>query len=232
VALVRTRRAGRASNVRPALRMLELSAGLDDILVVVLAMLAFTLVRTRPEPIAPASLVALSLAGGALLGAVTWLFLGRRASEDERMLLGLAMLTFTAGFASWLELSPAVVAAISAVVVVNLPGDRMGSLLRAVSRVERPAAVILMTVMGFEIAGAFSWLTLSLLAAMTLLRLAAKVVGARLVAGPIPGAPGMSTTPLWGLGLAPLASLLGEIAGPWLLLRLIRSHTRPEASSG
>src|SRR5690606_16111131 len=123
------RRAGRASQARPVLRMIEFSAGVDDVVVVILATLAFATFRTTVEPTAPLGWIATSVGGGAAFGAVTWLFLGGRAAEDERLLLGLGMLVFIAGFAGWLYFSPAAIAAVSAMVLVNLPGGRATELM-------------------------------------------------------------------------------------------------------
>lgn len=251
VAIVRTRKAGQASEVRPVLRMIELSAGFDDILVVACAVVGFSIFRTAPEPISLLWLIGFALLGGALLGWVMWLFLGGKAAEDERLLLGLAMLAFISGFGGWLHLTPAAVAAVSATTLVNLPGDRMARLLLVVQRVERPAVVILMTVVGFHASGVTSWLFLVLGGLLTLLRWIVKGGVAELVAGEIPRAPGLHASRGWGLGLVPqgtlglvvalsffyvwrddlarsvlagvaLASVLNEVAAPPLLLRLLR----------
>jgi hypothetical protein len=179
------------------------------------------------------------------------LFLGGRATEDERLLLGLAMLAFIAGFAVWLDMSPAGVAAIAAVVLVNLPGGRMARLLVAVGKVERPAVVILMTVIGFHISDPVTWFFWPLLGIMTVLRAIANHWAGRVVAGVAPTMPGMRTCRGWTHGLAPqgilglmvtlsffhvwqddlsrtalaavaAASLVNELVAPWLLLRLLR----------
>jgi len=259
VAMIRARRPGRSSRARPVLRMIEFSAGIDEIVVVLLAMLAFAMFRTVPEPIAPIWLIAIGIGGGSLLGGVTWLFLGGRATEDERLLLGLGMLAFIAGFAGWLHLSPAGVAAISAMVLVNLPGERMAQLLRAVRRVERPAVVILMTVIGFHLTGGLTWAFLPLLFAMTILRLAVKRWAGNLVQGAV-NTPGLKTSHRWGDGLAPqgslglmvtlsffhvwsndiartvlgavaAASLINELLAPALFLRLLKGITGPGSSN-
>ena len=167
------------------------------------------------------------------------------------LLLGLGMLAFTAGFAGWLLLSPAGVAAISAMVLVNLPGERMEQLLRAVRRVERPAVVILMTVIGFHLSGRLSWVVATLAAAMILVRLAAKRVGGNLTATHLAGDHGLATRRHWADGLAPqgilglvvtltffhiwrdgiardvlaavaLSGVVNELIAPWLLLRMFR----------
>jgi hypothetical protein len=257
-AVVRARRAGRAAPARAALRMIEFSAGIDDLIVIVIAVAAFALLRSGPESVAPGWLLLLSLAGGAGLGAVTWLFLGGRAAEDERLLLSLAMMAFIAGFGSWLRLPPAGVAAIAAMTLVNLPGARMERLARAVRRVERPAVVILMLVIGFSSARALPWIFFPLVATLTLVRFAAKHWAGEAVEGPIPRAPGLVATERWAFGLTPqgtlgllvalsffevwhdevaravlaataTAGILNELAGPWLMLKLLArlSHVRP-----
>jgi hypothetical protein len=255
VALIRTRRPGRSSRARPVLRMIEFSAGIDDAVVVLLAMLAFGMFRTAAEPVAPIWLIAAALGGGALLGGVTWLFLGGPATEDERLLLGLGMLVFIAGFAGWLHLSPGAVAAFSAMVLVNLPGDRVAWFLDAVRRVERPAVVILMVAIGFHLTGRLTWMVAPLALAMTVVRLACKRQAANLVAE-LTVATGLRTTRDWGDGLAPQgvlglivalsffhlwrddvartvlaatagASILNEIIAPWLFVRLLKGILDP-----
>jgi hypothetical protein len=259
-AVLRTRRAGRAAPVRGILRLIEFSAGVDDVVVVVLALLAFTLFRAHPDAVAPGWLLLISVLGSALLGAITWLFLGGRAGDDERMLLGLAMLAFVAGFAGWLHLSPAGVAAIAAVVLVNLPGERMAQLVGTVHRVERPAMVILMAVIGYHVSGTASWIVLPMAAALTVLRWGVKRVTGRWVAGPIAGAPGLVASRRWGDGLVPqgtfglivclsffhvwrddvslavlaavaAASILNELGGVWALLALVRDRLQRSAAS-
>ncbi len=249
-AIVRGRRAGRAARARSSLRMVELSAGVDDLLVVLLAVVAFPVLTGELHT--ALALVAATLAGGAVLGAATWLFLGGVATEDERLLLGLGMLAFIAGFAEWLGLSPAVVAAIAAATLVNLPGARMDRLLSAVRRVERPAVVILMTLIGFDVAGGLTWLFVPFFVVLTLVRVPMKSWAGAAVEGRIPGAPGLRPSPRWALGLAPMgtlglvvvlsfyhvggggltrtllaaaaaASVANEIAAPWLMVRLLRS---------
>lgn len=253
-AIVRTRRPGRALHVRPVLRMIEFSAGFDDIIVVVLALLAFSLFRPGTEPVATGLLLLLALGGGGLLGSAMWLFLGGRATDDERLLLGLAMLAFVAGFGGWLHMSPASISALAAMVVVNLPGDRMALLLRAVRRVERPAVVILMIVIGFHVAGPLELVFLPLVGVMTVLRFAAKLTAGDLVVGRIARGPGLAAERGWGHGLVPqgtlglmvalsffhvwddatarsvlaavaISSVVNEIAAPWLLYRLLRRLT-------
>lgn len=250
VALLRSRRAGRASAARPVLRMIEFSAGIADLLVVGLAIFAFAAFRPTSEPISALGLVATSMGGGVLLGVVTWLLLGGKAKQDERMLLGLGMLVSIAGFAAWLHFSPAAIAAASAIVLVNLPGKRNTQLLDAVRRVERPAMVVLMAVIGYHLTGNVSWMFFPLVLALTLARLLAHRF-AGLFVSQSGVTPGLGTFPRWTDGLTPqgilgvmvalsffhvwrdeaartilaaiaVSSVLNEILAPWLFLGLMR----------
>lgn len=251
-ALVRQRRAGRFAEARAALRAIEFSAGFSDALAIVLACLAFALFRpVSGETMEPLLLVAVVFAGGLTIGLATWLFLGGKSAEDERLLLGLAMLALVAGFGGWLYFSPAAVAAIAAFVVVNLPGSRAATLIAAIRRVERPAVVTLMAVIGFYCAGPLTWLVLPVAGAMTVVRALAARAGGALHHGPIAGTPGLATPPGWTLGLAPqgifglmvvlsffhvwngdvgrsvlagvaLAALINEAVAPTLLVRALR----------
>lgn len=259
-AILRGRRAGRASHVRPLLNMIEFSAGVDDLLVLVLAGLAFAIFRPEGHPINHFGFLGITLGGGAVLGLITWLFLGgRSADEDERLLLGLAMLAFVAGFAAWLKLSPVAVSAIAAMVLANLPGNRMDKFFSAIRRVERPAVVILMTVIGFHISGKLHWIVFPLVFVITVGRLAVKHLAGQEVAGVLPEAPGLSTTPGWADGLASqgilgllialslfqiwydqisrsvlaavaIGGVINEVLAPWLLLRLLRKMKPPRYS--
>lgn len=259
VATLRRRRAGRSAEARPVLRMVEFSASVDDVVTMLLAVVGFACFRPAVEPVPALGWIAITVAGGALLGGITWLFLGGRAKEDERLLLGLAMLAFIAGFAGWLHLSPAAVAGFAALVLVNLPGRRGEQLERAVRRVERPAVVTLMAAIGFEVVGVLTPAVLPLLLALTGLRLLGKLLGGAVESEAIPRAPGLSPRRGWASGLASqgtlglvvalsyfhvwrddtarsvlaavaAASLLNELAAPWLLLRLVRRTTAARQS--
>jgi hypothetical protein len=252
-ALLRSRRGGRAATSRPTLRMIELSAGFDDALVIVLALVTFAVLRPTAEPIGAVLLLLFATGGGVLLGLVTWALLGGRADDDERLLLGLGILVFTAGFAGWLLLPPATVTAIAAFVLINLPGARMQLLLRAVRRLERPAVVLLMLMIGFLCAGPLHWVAAPLFGAMTGVRLAGKWWGGELASGTIAGARGLEPTPGWGQGLASqgnlglivalslmsvwgdeiarsalfaaaAASVVNELIAPALLVRVVRGR--------
>lgn len=255
-AMLRRRRAGRLADVRPTLRMVELSATLDDALVVLLTLVAFALLRPPLEGTGSLVIIGLSLGAGVVLGVSAMLLLRGRASDDERLLLGFAVLTLAAGVAAWLRVSPTALAATAGFVLVNAAGERAASLVAVIRKAERPALVVLMTVIGVHTAHAASWLALSILGLMTIGRGAAKLASGRALLGiqvPVGGPLARS----WALGLAPqgalgllvaltlfhvwpselarsvlgavaVASLLNEAAAPALLARAVRT-TRREA---
>lgn len=249
-AVTRSRRAGRQSFARPVLRMIALSAGLDDAIVVVVAILAFALFAPEPHGAAGAML-ALGVGGGVLLGWVIWLLLRAPADRGERLLLGLSMLAFCAGFAGWINQSPAGIAAVAAVVLVNLPKRGVGSLVDAVSKIERLAVVVLSTLAGFHISGEPGPLGVALTGVLVVVRLVAKVLAGELVSGSVASSPHLVAAPRWTYGLVPqgtlglmialsffhvwrndlarqtlaavaFGGLLNEMLAPWLLLVLLR----------
>ncbi len=254
-AAVRARRAGRSSEARPVLRLIEFSAGVADLVVVLVAILMYPVFLRTPDPVAPEWLIGIAIVGAVTLALVTWLFLGGRAGENERLLLGLAMLVFTAGFAEWLRLSPAAITALSAMVLANLPGRRHEQLYSVVRRAERPAVVILMTGIGFHVTGQLSSMIWPLIASLTLLRGMAKSFAGFLTTRMFPWAPGLSPARHWTGGLVPqgilglsitlsffanwegdlartalcavaISSLVNELVAPWFLLRLLRETSR------
>lgn len=254
VAATGKRRVGRQSVARPVMRMIELSAGLDDAVVVLLALLAFAFFA--PDRNGPATLIfALAAGGGVLLGGVMWLLLRAPADRGERLLLGLAMLGFSAGFAGWLNQSPASVTALAAATLVNLSRERTAAFFEVVARVERLAVVILSTLAGFHITGQPGLAGAVLIAVLVGLRLGAKVAAGALVTGPIASVPPVIAARGWTLGLVPqgtlglmialsffhvwrdelarqvlaavaIGGLLNEILAPWLLLVLLRDLRR------
>lgn len=203
IAVLRSRRAGRDREVRTSLRMMELSAGVDDLVVIALALAAFTVMQPADAHLSHAAFAAVSIGIGAALGAITWLFLGGRTTDEERLLLGLGMLALVAGIAGWLQMSPASVAAVAGITLVNLPGSRGELLFVAIRRVERPAVVILMTIVGFDVIGPSSWVFFPLFGLMVALRMGVKLGVGELVSGPITSASGLTAQRGWSLGLVP-----------------------------
>jgi hypothetical protein len=191
----------RTADVWSNLRMIEFSAGLDVALALGAGVIAFAVTSHGVADIGAPLWLLLTLGAAVAVGIIAWLFLGAALSDDERLLLGIGMIAFGAGFGSWLGLSPVVIGAVAGMVLVNLPGDRMTLLRRALANVERPALVIVLVITGYLIAGAVDWLMLLLVPFLTLLRGAAKVRAARFAHGEIAGVRGLKTGPRWGAGL-------------------------------
>jgi hypothetical protein len=255
VAIIRRRRPGKSSLARPVLRMLEFSAGLSDLVVILLSALSFSFFQASGPLPSGAILALASVSGGSLLGLVLWLFLGGRATEDEKLLLGIGMLTFIAGYSEWLQLSPVVVAFCSATVLVNLPGARSARLTSFVGRVERPAVVILMAAVGVGLRPTVVPLLIPLLLLMTGVRLLSKRWSGNLVLSPSTSAQGLAARPDWADGLTAQgtlglimalgcshiwrddaartvlaaiasASIINELAAPFFYLSLLKAITK------
>lgn len=256
-AVVRTKRVRRSRDAVAMLRMAEFAAGVADALVLALAMVSFAVFQSATAQTGSLVILAAAIGGSAVLGFALWLFLGGRADDDERLLLGLGLLAMTAGFAVWLQMPPAALAALAGAVVANMPHERAAPFLGAVRRVERPVVVILMAASGLYIAQPMSWLVAPLLAAMVVLRLVAKTLAAGSPVRALASAPSLGAPRGWTLALAPqgilglvvalsflhvwndavgrgvlaavaLGGLLNEGLAPWLLLRAVRRASAPE----
>lgn len=255
-AMVRRGRAARDPLLQARARMIEFAAGFDDVVVVLAAIVAFAAFRPSDATLPVFWIVALNLGVGVLLGLVTWMFLGGRSAPDERLLLGIAAIAFAAGFGGWLEFSPSAVCALSGFVLVNLPGKRAWRLLSVVHAIERPATILLLTLVGFHIAGAATWLLAGLLVLMTAVRWALKYASARIPDPAIPPAAGLDPGGEWTLGLISqgslglvialsahyvwhnegslallgavgLASVINELVAPGFMLRALRTQVPP-----
>ncbi|MEZ4264952.1 MAG: hypothetical protein R3F39_01140 [Myxococcota bacterium] len=206
-AAIRRRRGGRSPAALASLRLVELSAGLSNMITLGAAVFAFGLMRAGDFSAAALGWVLLNVALGLITGVLTWLFLGGRARRDERLLLGVGMIAFTAGLAEWFGLSPAALCATAGGALVNLPGDRMASMAQAIRRLERPAVVILMTLAGVYAVQDLHLVILALVGLLTLVRGAAATSIARRVSGSLAPATGLAARPDWGKGLIPQGSL-------------------------
>jgi hypothetical protein len=206
-AAIRRRAGGRAPDVLASLRLIELSASLSNLLTLAAAVLAFSLMRAHHGGLAALGWVLCDLGLGLVTGAITWLFLGGPARRDERLLLGVGMITFTAGLAEWLALSPAALCAVAGATLVNLPGDRMASMAQTIRRLERPALVILMTLAGVYAVQDLHLAIIPLVLLLTVVRAGAAILLARRTTGALTPATGLASPHDWGRGLIPQGSL-------------------------
>ncbi|MGM0577234.1 MAG: hypothetical protein ACQEXJ_16025 [Myxococcota bacterium] len=252
----RDRPLGRSAPVRGALRMMEFAAGLENLVAVALALLAFAVLRGAPDGLGIVTWWLGSVALGAIAGFCGWLFLGGKATGDERLLLGLGVVAVSAGLGEWLGLSPEGVCAVSGATLVNLPGDRMTRLRLTMERVERPAFVILMALVGFYAAGFGHWAILPLLGLLTVVRGATRWLAGRSGRAAEFEQSDLQAPANWGLGLvtqgglglvialtfyqvwhAPAAgwilvaaaasAVVNEAVGPRLLARALDAPTAP-----
>ncbi len=255
-AAIRRRRGGRSPETLASLRLMELSAGLSNAITLSAAVLAFGLMRAGAFDALALGWVLCNVALGLITGVLTWLFLGGRARRDERLLLGVGMVAFTAGLAEWFGLSPAALCATAGATLVNLPGDRMASMAQAIARLERPAVVLLMTLAGVYAVQDLPLVTLALVALLTVVRGVAATRIARRVSGSLAPSTGLAARPDWGKGLISqgslglvcalafrqvwpgsaaewalaaiaIASLLNELAAPRVLLAVLTHNGTP-----
>ncbi|MCB9787086.1 MAG: hypothetical protein H6744_10390 [Deltaproteobacteria bacterium] len=259
-AAIRRRRGGRSPDLLASLRLVELSAGLSNLLALTGAVFAFALTRAEGAGAATLFWVLCDVGLGLAAGLVTWLFLGGPARRDERLLLGVGMVAFTGGLAEWFGLSPAALCAVAGATLVNLPGDRMADMAQAIRRLERPALVMLMTLTGVYAVQDLGPAVLVLVALLTLGRAGALIVLARSVRGSLPPSSGLAAGPDWGKGLVAqgslglvcalafrqvwpghasgwalaaiaVASLINEIAAPPVLVRTLTARATAHPAS-
>jgi Kef-type K+ transport system membrane component KefB len=108
----------------------------------------------------------LTLGLGAAIGLLTYAILQRPHDEPEFVVLTLGCVSFAAGLAGYLRLSPVVVAFIAGVLLANFPGaykERLGATLR---RLERPIYLLSLTVIGalWDVSDWRGWLLMPLFA--------------------------------------------------------------------
>jgi hypothetical protein len=223
-AAIRRRRGGRSRTLAPTLRLLQFTAGLTNAVTIAFAAAGFAVFAYGFGELPPMIWLGATIAVGVATGVATWLFLGGPSSDDERLLLGIAMIAFGAGIGTWLRLSPTAISAIAGAVLVNLPGDSSELFRRTLQRIERPAVVILMTVIGVYIAGVASWLVLALLGLMSVARAYILIVTARRVGRAMPLSAGMSADADWAFGLVP-QGVLGLV----IALGFMRAWQTPHA---
>jgi Kef-type K+ transport system membrane component KefB len=112
----------------------------------------------------------LTLGLGAAIGLLTYAVLQRPHDEPEFVVLTLGCVSFGAGLAGYLRLSPVVVAFIAGVLLANFPGaykERLGETLR---RLERPIYLLSLTVIGalWDVSDWRGWVLMPLFAAARL----------------------------------------------------------------
>ncbi len=85
---------------------------------------------------------------GATMGAVVYASLGRISKGPEFIVVMLGSVSFTAGMASFLRLSPVAVCFIAGAILVNLPGGPKEQVRDALNHLERPIYLLFLIVAG------------------------------------------------------------------------------------
>jgi hypothetical protein len=90
----------------------------------------------------------ITLGMGTMVGGVIWGTLARTEAGPEFIVLILGSVSFTAGMASFLRLSPLVVCFIVGLILVNLPGTSKDRIREALEHMERPIYLLFLLIAG------------------------------------------------------------------------------------
>ncbi len=163
----------------PAAAVATRVADLDDVLPIVLAVVAFALLGSSTRSELTIMVLAPPLIG-LTAGAVGWLVFERAESGPERVVFVLGTLSLAGGAAAYLHVSPLAVGLVAGVTWALVPGRVDRVVEDDLRRVQHPLVVLLLVA-----AGASTTLSVAaiwLLPPYLLFRLAGKVAGAWLVA--------------------------------------------------
>jgi Kef-type K+ transport system membrane component KefB len=141
---------------------------------------------------------------GATMGAVIYPILSKMEGGPEFVLAMLGSISFTAGMASYLRLSPVVVCFIAGVILVNLPGGPKQQVRETLEHLERPIYLLFLTVAG-SLWQVFEWQGWALMALFVIARLCGKWIGVLLLKQRKIG--GLDSQERRSLTLAPLGAL-------------------------
>jgi hypothetical protein len=90
----------------------------------------------------------ITLGMGTMVGAVVWGIVARIKAGPEFTVLILGSVSFTAGMASFLRISPLVVCFIVGLILVNLPGSAKNQIRETLEHIERPIYLLFLLVAG------------------------------------------------------------------------------------
>jgi hypothetical protein len=163
----------------PAAAVATRVADLDDVLPLVLAVVAFALLGADTGSDVGTMLLAPPLIGLAV-GAIGWLLFERAESGPERMLFVLSTLALAGGAAAYLHVSPLAVGFVAGAMWTTVPGRVDRVVENDLRRVQHPLVVLLLVTAGAS--AVFSAAAIWLLPPYLLFRLAGKVSGAWIAA--------------------------------------------------
>ena len=113
------------------------------------------------------------------MGGLIYAVMGKVKAGPEFSLLVLGSVSFTAGMASFLRLSPVAVCFIAAAILANLPGGSKDQIRRALVRLERPIYLLFLVVAG-SLWRISDWRGWALMALFVLARLGGKWLAVKL----------------------------------------------------
>jgi Kef-type K+ transport system membrane component KefB len=170
-------RAGRIDRLRGL--SIALVAMLDDLMGILV--LALALVASHADPLRGAGLVTLTLALGAVCGALTAYLIHDSTDDAELMALLIGAVGLVSGVATYLRVS-ALLAGLACGITLAVVGGRQVSLVfRALSKTERPVYLTLLFLVGAHVSP-FDWRAWLMLPAFVALRFLGKIAGGRLAA--------------------------------------------------
>jgi hypothetical protein len=163
-------------DTEPAAAVATRVADLDDVLPIVVAMLAFALLPTTTEGGNTTMRLLAPVGIGLTIGAIGWLLFERAESGPERVVFVLGTLALAGGSAAYLNISPLGVGLIAGFTWTVAPGRADRIVADDLRRVQHPLVVMLLITAGAmtTISPAAVWL----LSPYLLFRLAGKVAGA------------------------------------------------------
>lgn len=171
----------------------------------------------------------ITLGLGATLGIVVYAILRRPAAGAESILLVLGSVSFGAGMAGYLSLSPIVVCFIAGVILANLPGDYKEPLRATLERLERPIYLLFLVVVGalWHMGDWRGWLLMPIFVVLRLLgrRIGLGIArrrGADELVREV--APGLIAAPMGALSIAIVVNVqetYQDDAIPWMLTAVI-----------
>jgi hypothetical protein len=141
---------------------------------------------------------------GTMLGAVIWGMLAKVKAGPEFTVLILGSISFTAGMASYLRISPLVVCFIVGLILVNLPGTSKDQIREALDHMERPIYLLFLLVAGslWEVK---QWQGWALMVLFVLARLLGKWLAVVICRKRVPG--GLSRDEQRSLIFSPIGAL-------------------------
>ena len=163
----------------PAAAVATRVADLDDVVPILVGVIAFALVPTG----APGSALVLALMPvviGLTVGAIGWLLFERAESGPEHMIFVIGTLALAGGAAAYMSVSPLGVGLVAGFTWVLAPGRTDRIVVNDLERVQHPLVVLLLVTAGAltQVSEGMIWL----LGPYLLCRLAGKVVGAWIAA--------------------------------------------------